>query len=111
MKNALLILSFLILTPLVSGAQSNAENIQRGAIESESRRNQASNNAPTQTYGSYNQYGDYIPGSHPGDTPYNTYPGPLAGKRKLNAWRAYRDNYKARKASQKEARREYRRTH
>ena len=111
MKNALLLFKFMVLAPLVSCAQSNAENIQRGAIEMESRRSQTSNSAPTQSYGRYNQYGDYIPGSHPGDTPYNTYPGPLAGKRKLTAWRAYRDDYKVRKERQKEARREYRRTH
>ncbi len=108
---------FLALSPLLSRAQyagayeEYKENVARGETERIARESRSSGGesqlaASRRKYNRYNQYGDYIYGSHPGDTPYNTYPGPLAGKRKLTAWRAFRDDYNARKEAQKEARRE-----
>lgn len=114
MKSLFLLL--LALTPLAAHAQYDGyeeykANIARGE---EDRRMRAANDQASAAeaarvrynnrYNRYDSRGNYILGSNPNDTPYNTYPGPTLDKHKMAEWRAFRDEYKARKARDKDRR-------
>lgn len=108
MNKLLLLLTLGALAPLASSAQSNdggyeeyKNRIAIGEMDEQARRaREAGQKTAPVRLGRYDANGDYIYGSNPYDTPFNTYPGP-GSKRRLEAWRRYRDSYNAQKDQQK----------